>query len=219
MHLSDGRGGQRDGIKLSEELPRGSTELAHDHLGDRFGGDGRHVILELAQFDDVVGRQEVRTRAQDLTELDEGGPELLYHQAKMFGTGVGRRPPGVPEPAALERHQAPEPELDHHETEAVAGHRRRDLAEALMCREREAGPAAVNRSGSRWRPLWLRSAHDHFRSQLCCRQDRQSPTHRDRARSRVECGRSCTIVFLRVHRLRDSFPLTPAWLPAGRRPR
>ena len=164
MHLSDGRGGQRDGIKLSEELPRGSTELARDHLGDRFGGDGGHIILELAQFGDIVGRQKVRTRAQDLAELDQGGPKLLHHQAKMFGTGVGRRPPGMPEPAALERHQAPEPELDHHKTEAVAGHRRRDLAEALMCREREAGPAAVHRAGSRWRPLWLRSAHDHFRS-------------------------------------------------------
>ena len=77
MHLGDRAGGQRRGVDVVEHvLPRHAHLLLH-HLHDLLLGERRHVVLQRRELLDVLGRQQVGPRGQDLAELRERRAELL----------------------------------------------------------------------------------------------------------------------------------------------
>ncbi len=102
MDLADrGRG---DGllVELGEDLFDAQPELGLDDppdIGERLGPG---TVLQLAQFLNDVGRNDVRPRRHQLPELDEGGPQLVEHvpepSAPRPGNlrGVGGRLGGRP---------------------------------------------------------------------------------------------------------------------------
>jgi hypothetical protein len=58
-----------------------------DDLLDLVERDGRHVVLELLQLEDDVGREDVGARRRDLPELDETRAEVLQHESQALGRG------------------------------------------------------------------------------------------------------------------------------------
>ena len=77
MDLRHRRGRQRQPVELEEQLFERGVELRLNDLHDALGGNGLNGVLEARQSMDVVRRQEVRARAEQLAELDEARPELL----------------------------------------------------------------------------------------------------------------------------------------------
>jgi hypothetical protein len=80
VDLRDGRGGERLGLEPGKRLL--PEVFAHDPLGlgER---EGRHLVHELAELLDVDIREEVRSRREQLPELQVGGAELLERVAEL----------------------------------------------------------------------------------------------------------------------------------------
>ena len=94
VHLAERRGGDRFRLEGLERLGQADAQLLlHDPLdvGVRKRSD---VVLQARERLEVRGRQQVRARRQELSELDEGRTELLEIVRKGPGLGgvAGQRP-------------------------------------------------------------------------------------------------------------------------------
>ena len=104
MHLADRPGGERLGIDAREHvLPRHAKLLLHDG-DDLFLGHRRHVVLELRELGDELGRQQVGPRGEDLAELRERRPELLERRAQALRALLERHVGGAALAEAVARH-------------------------------------------------------------------------------------------------------------------
>ena len=84
MHLGDRAGGERLRLDVIEHvLPRDAQLLLH-HADDLLLGERRHVVLQRRELLDVLGRQQVGTRRQDLPELRERRTQLLQRGAQAL---------------------------------------------------------------------------------------------------------------------------------------
>ena len=84
VHLGDRAGCQRRGVDVVEDvLPRHAELLLH-HLHDLLLGERRHVVLQRRELLDVLRRQQVGPRRQDLPELRERRAELLEGGAQAL---------------------------------------------------------------------------------------------------------------------------------------
>ncbi len=100
MHLS--YGGRREwlGLEALEGLLDREAELLLDHLTDHGQLEGSHLVLQLHQFLDDVGGQDVWSRAEQLAELHEGRSQFVEHLADVAAALSGwrrARPAPVPE--------------------------------------------------------------------------------------------------------------------------
>lgn len=91
MDLGDG--GRGEGL-FREVIEHGLDGFAPGLFDDSAGlvpREGRHAILELGQFIGQVIRQQVAAGGQNLTELDEDGPQgdQGLADAHRVGLGVG----------------------------------------------------------------------------------------------------------------------------------
>ncbi len=84
VNLGDRRCRQRFGIEFSKQLPGCFAEFRLDDLLDRFDFFRRHIVLQLAEFLGIFARDQVGAGRYDLSQLDEGGAELLHRQAQPF---------------------------------------------------------------------------------------------------------------------------------------
>ena len=91
VHLTDRRGGDRPLLEVDERPLDRQPELGVDdalHVLDR---ERRHLVLELPQLGDHVGRHEVGPCREQLPELDERRPELVQHLPEPPSSiGIGR---------------------------------------------------------------------------------------------------------------------------------
>ena len=84
MHLGDRAGGERLRLDVVEHvLPRHAQLLLHD-AHDLLLGERRHVVLQRRELLDVLGRQQVGARRQDLAELRERRTQLLERGAQAL---------------------------------------------------------------------------------------------------------------------------------------
>ena len=86
VHLTDRRGSDRPVLELHEELVDRQAEVFLDHLLDVGERERAHVVLKAAQLGDDVGRKNVGTRREELSELDERRAELVEHLAQVLAT-------------------------------------------------------------------------------------------------------------------------------------
>ena len=96
VHLSDRGSRHRHLVELEEEATDRLLQILGDHPLDIGEREWRHVVLEATQLDDDVLRDDVGSRGEELTELDERRPELVEHLAEMASTNrvdLGRRAP------------------------------------------------------------------------------------------------------------------------------
>ena len=104
MHLADRPGGERLRIDAREHvLPRDAELLLHDR-DDLFLGHRRHVVLELRELGDELGRQQVGPRGEDLPELRERRPELLECRAQALRALLERHVGSAALAEAVARH-------------------------------------------------------------------------------------------------------------------
>ena len=64
---------------MEAEASGSETEIFLDHLAGNFKRERRYPVLKLHQFHDDVRGDDIRSGAQELPELDEGGPEFVQH--------------------------------------------------------------------------------------------------------------------------------------------
>jgi hypothetical protein len=102
------------------------------------GRERRRGVLQLGELDLVTRREEVRSRRQDLTELDEGGSKFFERPPHMFR--AGQRLIILPVEKALPGDKSLEAKDADEESEAMAGQNPADL------------PVPTCRRGSRHRP-------------------------------------------------------------------
>ena len=131
VHLADRRGGDRHRVELGEQALERVPELAFDDAPDVLERDRTDVILQRAQLDDDVGRNDVGTGREELSELHEGRPELVEHFPQMLAAprarslcGSGVREPLLRGPSRQEIAQLVRLEEI---PEAMAHHHLRDL--------------------------------------------------------------------------------------------
>ena len=91
MHLSDRSGGERLGLEALECLLDGETEFLLNHLTDHGEFKWSHLVLQLDQFLHDVGGQDVRTRAEQLAELNERRSQFVEHLSDVAAALRGRR--------------------------------------------------------------------------------------------------------------------------------
>jgi len=77
---------------LEDVLPRDAELLLHD-LDDLLLAERRDVVLQLRELDDELRRDQVGTGRQDLTQLAEGGTELL--ECLTHSPGLASSPDGA----------------------------------------------------------------------------------------------------------------------------
>src|SRR6266540_5509386 len=96
MYLPDRGCSDRYGIELEKRTFQRKAEVALDDLLDLLERERPHVVLQRAQLDDDVGRNDVGTRREELAELHERRAELVEHLAQVDaplvrGDGLARR--------------------------------------------------------------------------------------------------------------------------------
>ena len=79
MHLADRRGRERREVELEERAVHAQVELGLHDIANLLERDRRRVVLEAAELGHDVGRNDVGSRGEQLTELDERRPELVEH--------------------------------------------------------------------------------------------------------------------------------------------
>jgi hypothetical protein len=94
MHLSDRPRRQGVGVDAREHVLPWNAELLLHHRDDLRLGEGRDLVLKLCELCGERGWHEIRASREDLTQLREGGPELLQRVAELlrplFGRGRAR---------------------------------------------------------------------------------------------------------------------------------
>ncbi len=130
VHLSERGGGEGIAIDGGDDLLDRPPELALDDPAHLREGNDRPFVLEVAQLGDDGGWKQIRPRAEDLPQLDEGGPQPGQREpepARPRQVGVF---PGRPAPAAYGE-QSREPELVEDIPESVVENQNRnDLTHA-----------------------------------------------------------------------------------------
>jgi hypothetical protein len=86
VNLGDGGGGQRGPGKFRKKLRDGMAQFPNDLRLDGLGGHRRNLVLQLAQFGDILPGQDVGPGRQQLAELDKGRPEFLQGEPQTLGT-------------------------------------------------------------------------------------------------------------------------------------
>jgi hypothetical protein len=89
VDLADRRRGDRCGVEVEKRALEREIELGLDHLLDLLERERPHVVLEPAELHDDVGRHDVRSRREQLTELHERRAELVEHLAQVNAAGGG----------------------------------------------------------------------------------------------------------------------------------
>ncbi len=142
VDLADRGGGDRGLVEVEEEPLDRLAELLADHaLGVRVRKRA-NVVLEPAQLEHDVGRDDVRARREQLAELDERRPELVEHLAEVLPP---RRAGAVP------RHRRRVDPLRDQVGEAVP---LEEVAEAVLDRDlRDLRETAEVAGGRRRHPL------------------------------------------------------------------
>ena len=125
MDLADRRRRERREVELEECPIHAQVELCLDDVAHVLEGNRRGVVLEAAQLRDDVGRHHVRTRRQELTELDERRPELVQHHAEPLAA-IGR---WGSVPVHVARDEISHPVATEDVAEPVTGRDLRDLRE------------------------------------------------------------------------------------------
>jgi len=77
MELRDRSGRYGFTIKLSEDFLNRASEFFFNDRGGFLRREWRNVLLQLLELNLELARNQIRTVAEYLTELDEGGPEFL----------------------------------------------------------------------------------------------------------------------------------------------
>ena len=88
VHLRDGPGGEREGIDPVEDVFPGDAQLLLHDPDDLLLAERRDVVLQGRELVDELRREEVGPRGQHLTELAEGGAELLERGAHALGLSL-----------------------------------------------------------------------------------------------------------------------------------
>src|SRR5207248_2592703 len=76
VELNDGGGGDGLYVEYLEEILERVAELGLDDGARLSEGEGGHVFLEMFELAYQLDGDEVRSRGQDLSDLDEGGTQL-----------------------------------------------------------------------------------------------------------------------------------------------
>src|SRR5439155_25242356 len=84
VHLADGGRRQWDLIEIAEDGADGTTELRLDDGTNEVGLQRRSRILKFRQLELIDGRQQIGTRREDLTELDEGRAKLFQRSSDVL---------------------------------------------------------------------------------------------------------------------------------------
>ena len=84
VDLRDRAGRERLRFDRLEDVLPGHAELLLHHRDDLRLAERRHVVLQSRELFDELGREQVRPRREDLTELAERGTELLERGAESF---------------------------------------------------------------------------------------------------------------------------------------
>ena len=127
MHLADRSRRERLGFEGLEDFLDRPSELPGDDLTDHVFGQWRRLVLELGQLRLISGRHQVGPCRKDLTELDEGDPQVLEREADTLGPGVRLDPPGVAQHAMMQRDKPVETQDADQETETVPAEGPSDL--------------------------------------------------------------------------------------------
>ena len=85
MHLADRPRRERLGVDALEDVLPRNLQLLFHHRDDLGLGERRHLVLQVGQLLDELGRKQAGTRGQDLAELGEGRPQLLERLAQPLG--------------------------------------------------------------------------------------------------------------------------------------
>ena len=111
MNLPDRRRSERLVVELGEEPLDRLSEILADRPLDVAVGERAHVVLQAAELGDDVRRHDVRTRREQLAELDERRAELVEHLAQV---PAACRPldAGSTRPAAVDRVAEPVADRD-----------------------------------------------------------------------------------------------------------
>ena len=99
VHLADRRRGERLLVELDECPFQGQTELGFDGSAGLLERKRSDLVLQPAELDHDVGRDDVGSGRQQLAELDKGGAELVEHlpqSTPALGGGDVRLTPVVP---------------------------------------------------------------------------------------------------------------------------
>ena len=139
VHLADRRRRDRHRVERREELVDRRPQVLLDHPFDVGVRERPHVVLELAQLRDDLGRDDVGPRREELAELHERRPELVERLPQV--TAERRQVLVVDHGRSSKR--AP---LEH-EPEAVPRRHLRDLAQPSdgLAPLRQAGHGAMVR--------------------------------------------------------------------------
>lgn len=88
VHLTERTCGERLALEFGEQFLDRFLELDFQTMNGLLGGKRRDRFLQVLEFGDDVGRDEVRTRAHYLAELDERRPEFLQRHPDPLGGRV-----------------------------------------------------------------------------------------------------------------------------------
>ena len=84
----------RDGVRIERvEHPVDGAELVFDHRAGLGPLGGRHLVLELREFGDVLAGEDVGPCREDLAEFDEGraeGEQRVQQDPRAFGSHLAR---------------------------------------------------------------------------------------------------------------------------------
>jgi hypothetical protein len=132
VRLADGGARQRLGVEGRESCIPTALKLASDNVLDDLRGNTRSGVLELDELDQVVTREQVSTRGDELAKLDERRPELLESRTQLLGRRVGLLARSATQQALFQRQQTSETDDVHQIDHAVTSQDFRDLQLAMV---------------------------------------------------------------------------------------
>jgi hypothetical protein len=125
MHLCDARGGQGHVLEGLVDFGQGRAQCILDALTDGQRGHGRDVVEQLLELRHHVCREHVGACGRDLSQLDEGGAEILQHVANARTDRAGDTRLAQRVVGALAA--TPQSESSHYFAEPVACEHLRDV--------------------------------------------------------------------------------------------
>ena len=139
VHLADRGRRDRDRVERGEELVDRRPQVLLDHPLDVGVRERPHVVLELAQLGDDLGRDDVGAGREQLAELDERRPELVERLAQVAAERG--------QVLVVDHGRAAKRAPLEHEPEAVPRRHLRDLAQPSdgLAPLRQAGHGAMVR--------------------------------------------------------------------------